>query len=117
MVTHYIRPRFKRFLARRLNAMKTLNQENNESNNGFYVPHFLNTSLNRMADKIEINGRTHLNTAEAAKRLRVQPKRVLDFIADERIEAVYLHGYYIPEDELLKVKKRKRGRPKNPEQE
>jgi hypothetical protein len=64
-----------------------------------------------MADKIEINGTIHIDTAEAAKRLKVTRKRVLEFITQERLEAVYLNGYYIPESELAKVKDRKPGRP------
>ena len=64
-----------------------------------------------MAEKIEINGQVHINTTAAAKRLRVTPKRVLEFIAQERIEAVYLNGYYIPETELKKLQERKPGRP------
>jgi hypothetical protein len=64
-----------------------------------------------MADKIEINGQVHLNTKTAAKRLRVTPKRILEFIAQERIESVYLNGYYIPEHELEKLRQRKPGRP------
>jgi hypothetical protein len=64
-----------------------------------------------MAEKIEINGQLHINTEEAAKRLGVTSKRVLEFIAQERIEAVYLNGYFIPETELKKVQKRKPGRP------
>jgi hypothetical protein len=65
-----------------------------------------------MAEKIEINGQVHLDTAEAAKRLGVTAKRVLEFIAQERIEAVYLNGYYIPETELKKVQERRPGRPR-----
>jgi hypothetical protein len=64
-----------------------------------------------MAEKIDINGQTHINTVEAAKRLRVTPKRVLEFIAQGRVEAVYLNGYFIPEDELKKLRARKPGRP------
>jgi len=66
-----------------------------------------------MADKIEIKGKVHVNTAEAAKRLKITPKRILEFIAQERIDAVYLHGYYIPEAELQKLSLRKPGRPKS----
>ena len=64
-----------------------------------------------MAEKIEINGQIHIHTADAAELLHVTPKRVLEFIAQERIEAVYLNGYYIPEDELKKLRQRKSGRP------
>jgi len=66
-----------------------------------------------MADKIEINGRTHINTAEAANRLQITTKRVLDYVAEGKIEAVYLNGYYIPEAELQKLTQRKPGRPKS----
>lgn len=66
-----------------------------------------------MADKIEINGQPHINTAEAATRLQITTKRVLDYVAEGKIEAVYLNGYYIPESELEKLKKRKPGRPKS----
>lgn len=64
-----------------------------------------------MADKIEINGEVHIHTTAAAKRLRVTPKRVLDFVAQDRIEAVYLNGYYIPESELKKFQRKRPGRP------
>lgn len=64
-----------------------------------------------MAEKVEINGQVHVNTTEAAKRLRISTKRVLDYVAQGKVEAVYLHGYFIPEDELLKLKDRKPGRP------
>jgi hypothetical protein len=64
-----------------------------------------------MSDKVEINGQVHIDTAEAARRLKVTPKRVLEFIAQERLYAVYMNGYYIPESELAKVKSRKPGRP------
>ena len=45
-------------------------------------------------------------TADAAELLNVTPKRGLEFIAPERIEAVYLNGYYIPETELKKLRQR-----------
>lgn len=64
-----------------------------------------------MAEKIEINGQVHIHTTVAAKRLRVTSKRVLEFIAQDRIDAVYLNGYYIPEAELKKLQERKPGRP------
>ena len=64
-----------------------------------------------MAEKIEINGQSHIHTTDAADLLQVTPKRVLEFIAQERIEAVYLNGYYIPETELKKLQQRKPGRP------
>jgi Helix-turn-helix domain len=64
-----------------------------------------------MGEKIEINGEVHIDTAEAAERLDVSPKRVLEFIRQKRLEAVYLNGYYIPVRELPKVKHRKPGRP------
>jgi hypothetical protein len=70
-----------------------------------------------MSDKIELNGQIHIDTAEAARRLKVTPKRVLEFIAQDRLNAVYLNGYYIPESDLKKLKSRKPGRPsKNPSQ-
>ena len=64
-----------------------------------------------MAEKIEINGQVHIDTEEAAQRLNVTPKRILEFIRQERLEALYLNGYYIPEAELEKLKDRKPGRP------
>lgn len=64
-----------------------------------------------MTGKVGINGETHLDTATAAKKLKITPKRVLDYIAQGRIEAVYLNGYYIPEAELEKLQQRKPGRP------
>ena len=64
-----------------------------------------------MGEKIEINGEVHIDTEEAAERLEVTPKRVLEFIRQHRLEALYLNGYYIPESELEKVKNRKPGRP------
>jgi helix-turn-helix protein len=64
-----------------------------------------------MGEKIKINGEVHIDTEEAAKRLEVTPKRILEFIRQKRLEALYLNGYYIPESELEKVKDRKPGRP------
>lgn len=65
-----------------------------------------------MTEKIEINGVTHIHTAVAAKRLGISSKRVLDYIAKETIDAVYLNGYYMPEAELRKLRQRRPGRPK-----
>lgn len=64
-----------------------------------------------MAEKIEINGQAHIHTTDAAELLQLTPKRVLEFVAQGRIEAVYLNGYYIPEAELKKLEQRKPGRP------
>lgn len=64
-----------------------------------------------MSEKIEINGQVHIDTTEAARRLKVTRKRVLEFIAQERLNALYLNGYYIPETALAEVKQRKPGRP------
>ena len=64
-----------------------------------------------MAEKIEINGQVHIHTTLASKRLNVTRKRVLEFIAQGRINAVYMHGYYIPETELEKLRERRPGRP------
>lgn len=64
-----------------------------------------------MSEKIEINGQVHIDTTEAARRLRVTRKRILEFIAQERLDALYLNGYYIPETALANVKQRKPGRP------
>ena len=64
-----------------------------------------------MAKKLEINGEMYFNTTAVAKRLRVTPKRVLEFIAQDRLEAMYLHGYYISEADLKKFRRRRPGRP------
>ena len=58
-----------------------------------------------------IDGVPHIHTLDAAERLGVTPQRIREFISEERVNAIYLNGYYIPEEELKALRKRKPGRP------
>jgi hypothetical protein len=58
-----------------------------------------------------IDGVPHIHTLEVAKRLGITPQRVRELIGLERVSAVYLNGYYVPEPEVKGLKNRKPGRP------